>query len=80
MTARMNIRIPETGRVELEKVAKRSGYSSGCALARAVLMRFLRHTEGAERESNRGCEWIDDMFIDADREDPRERKRINERL
>lgn len=43
-TSRLNIRIPEEYRARLEKKARNAGYPSACALARTVLVQFLRHS------------------------------------
>ena len=76
-TSRLNIRIPEEYRARLEKRARNAGYPSACALARTVLVQFLRHSVPDGGHTG----WIENLLYgEADREDPTQRQRINERI
>lgn len=76
--SRLNIRIPEEYRARLEERARVAGYVSGCALARCVLVQFLRYQAG--ERSFGTTEWIEELLYgDADRNDATQRRNINER-
>lgn len=79
-TSRLNIRIPEEYRARLEKKARNAGYPSACALARTVLVQFLRHSVPDTPDGGH-TGWIESLIYgEADREDPTQRQRINERI
>lgn len=78
--SRLNIRIPEEYRARLEERARVAGYVSGCALARCVLVQFLRYQYQAGERSFGTTEWIEELLYgDADRNDATHRRNINER-
>ena len=78
-TTRLTIRLPRELAERLATTASNAGFSSACGLARSVLVQFLRSRDAIAQETTRHTGWMAD-FIDADRDDPVERKRINERL
>ncbi len=76
---RLNIRIPEDCRRELEAAAQTAGYASAAMLARCVLVQFLRHRTRMREMAEQTTGWMDSMAEEAGH-DPRNRRMINERL
>lgn len=75
---RLNLRLPDTLGARLEHIARRAGYSSTAQLARCLLVQFAEKQKEVERQLTQQADWVDEVV--EDHLDPRNRKRINERL
>lgn len=80
---KLSLRLPQHAHDELRRIACESGYGSACQLARCVLIQFLRNRERVAHVSTEHSGWMQAMADEhegADRDDPRCRRMINERL
>lgn len=77
-TERIGVRLPKTCLEQLKSAAESGGYSSPCQLARCVLIRFLDYRKKSGKELDEHVDWIESLV--EDHLDPKQRKRINERL
>ncbi len=58
---RLNIRLSAEHRARLEARAQMAGYPSACALARCVLVAFLRYHQGGSPYPKEITAWIEEM-------------------
>lgn len=79
MGSRLNIRLSEEHRIQLEERAHIAGYPSACALARCVLVAFLRYQRGGSPYPREITAWIEEMGMGAE-VDAIQRRLIKERI
>lgn len=60
--SRLNIRLSAEHRSRLESRAKAAGYPSACALARCILVAFLRYHHGGSPYPKDINAWIEEMM------------------
>lgn len=79
---RLNLRLPQGLHSVLKAQADSAGYTSPAQLVRCILTQYVRHADRLRLEREQTA-WMDEFcneHSDRDREDPTQRKRINERL